>query len=129
MENTKMFVIATRMKYRYPFKGLISTEDLWDLSVQNLDSIFKTLNAQLKDLGEESLLVEADDNGRGILMNKIDIIKYILRTKLEEQARNRQAAANVAKRQRILEVIASKEDAALRDMSVEDLTKMLNDLE
>ena len=128
MENTKLFVIASRMKYRYPFKGLVSTEDLWDLSLQNLDSIFKTLNTQLKELGEESLLVEAEDNGRGILTNKIEIIKYILRAKLEEQARNKQAAANAAKRQRIMEVIAAKEDAALRDMSVEDLTKMLNEL-
>lgn len=128
MENTKLFVFASRMKYRYPFKGLISTEDLWDLSLQDLDSIFKTLNSQLKALGEESLLDDAEDNGAGVLRNKIDIIKYILHAKLEENARNRQAAVNAAKRQRIMEVIASKEDAALHDMSVEDLTKMLNDL-
>lgn len=128
MENTKLFVIASRMKYRYPYKGLISTEDLWDLSPQDLDSIFKTLNSQLKALGEESLLAEAEDKGAGVLRNKIDIIKYILREKLETRARNEQAAANAAKRQRIMEVIASKEDAALRDMSVEDLTKMLDEL-
>lgn len=128
MENTKLFVIASRMKYRYPYKGNISTEDLWDLSLQDLDSIFKTLNSQVKALGEESLLAESEDNGRGILMNKIDIIKYILREKLAAKARNEQAVVNAAKRQRIMEVIASKEDAALRDMSVEDLTKMLNEL-
>lgn len=128
MENTKLFVFASRMKYRYPYKGLISTEDLWDLSLQDLDSIFKTLKSQLKALGEESLLDDAEDKGAGVLRNKIDIIKYILRNKLEENARTRQAAANAAKRQRIMEVIASKEDAALRDMSVEDLTKMLNEL-
>lgn len=128
MENTNLFMIATRNKYRYPYKGLISTEDLWDLSLQDLDSIFKTLNSQLKALGEESLLVEVEDKGAAVLRNKIDIIKYILRAKLETKTRNEQAAANAAKRQRIMEVIASKEDAALRDMSVEDLTKMLNEL-
>lgn len=129
MENAKLFVFASRMKYRYPYKGMISTEDLWDLSPKDLDSIFKTLNSQLKALGEESLLDDAEDKGAGVLRNKIDIIKYILRNKLEENARTRQAAANAAKRQRIMEVIASKEDAALRDMSVEDLNKMLNKLE
>lgn len=128
MENTNLFMIATRNKYRYPYKGLISTEDLWDLSLQDLDSIFKNLNSQLKALGEESLLVEVEDRGAVVLRNKIDIIKYILRAKLETKTRNEQAAANAAKRQRIMEVIASKEDAALRDMSVEDLTKMLNEL-
>ena len=129
MEKTNLFMIATRNKYRYPYKGLISTEDLWDLSPQDLDSIFKTLNSQLKALGEESLLIEVEDKGAAVLRNKIEIIKYILRNKLEEKARNRQAAANAAKRQRIMEVIASKEDAALRDMSVEDLTKMLDELQ
>lgn len=128
MENTKLFVIATREKYRYPYKGIISTEDLWDLSPQCLDSIFKTLNSQLKALGEESLLAEVEDRGASVLRNKIDIIKYILRVKLEMKARNEQEAANAAKRQRIMEVIASKEDAALNDMSVEELTKMLNAL-
>ena len=127
MENN-LFIIATRNKYRYPYKGLISTEDLWDLSLQSLDSIFKTLNSQLKELGEESLLVEVEDKGAEVLRNKIDIIKYVLRVKLETKARNEQAAANAAKRQRIMEVIASKEDAALQNMSVEDLTKMLTDL-
>lgn len=129
MENAKLFVFASRMKYRYPYKGMISTEDLWDLSPKDLDSIFKTLNSQLKALGEESLLDDAEDKGAGVLRNKIDIIKYILRNKLEENARTRQVAANAAKRQRIMEVIASKEDAALHDMSVEDLNKMLNELE
>lgn len=128
MENTNIFMIATRNKYRYPYKGLISTEDLWDLSPQDLDSIFKSLNSQLKALGEESLLVEVEDKGAAVLRNKIEIIKHILRAKLETKARNEQAAANAAKRQRIMEVIASKEDAALRDMSVEDLTKMLDEL-
>ena len=128
MENTNLFVIATREKYRYPYKGIISTEDLWDLSPQGLDSIFKTLNSQIKALGEESLLAEVEDRGASVLRNKIDIIKYILRVKLEMKARNEQEAVNAAKRQHIMEVIASKEDAALREMSVEDLNKMLNNL-
>ena len=47
----ELFEIATRNKYRFPFKGWISTEDLWDLSVQNLDGIFKTLNKEFKTTG------------------------------------------------------------------------------
>lgn len=53
-----MFEIATRTKMRFPFKGMISVEDLWDLSVQNLDKVFKTLNSQRKEAQEESLLHE-----------------------------------------------------------------------
>lgn len=128
MENTNLFVIATREKYRYPYKGLISTEDLWTLSPQDLDLVFKALNSQLKALGEESLLVDVENKETTVLRNKIDIIKYILRVKLEQKAHNEQEIINAAKRQRIMEVIASKEDAALREMSVKDLNKMLNAL-
>ena len=48
MEANKMFEVAVRNKFRYPYKGVIATEDLWDLSVQQLDDIFKTLKSQEK---------------------------------------------------------------------------------
>lgn len=56
-----LFEIAVREKYRFPYKGMISTEDLWDLSVTSLDSIFKTLNKERKNADEESLL-DVKDN-------------------------------------------------------------------
>lgn len=127
MEITKLFIIATKNKYRYPYKGLISTEDLWDLSPQALDGIFKEINAQLKKSGEESLL-QTEDKGATMLKNKIEIIKYILNDKLNEQTQREQAIVNAAKRQRIMEVIASKEDAALNELSVDELRKMIDEL-
>ena len=56
MTTAKIFEFATRNKVRFPFKGMISVEDLWDLSLTNLDSIYKTLNKQVKQSEEESLL-------------------------------------------------------------------------
>lgn len=49
MEAGKLFETATRNKMRFPFRGMISVEDLWDLSLTNLDSVFKTLNAEAKN--------------------------------------------------------------------------------
>ena len=40
----------------FEIKGMISSEDLWDLSVENLDNVFKTLNSEMKKTKEESLL-------------------------------------------------------------------------
>ena len=56
MELTNIFEEATRYKYRFPFKGMISVEDLWDLKLQDLDSVFKLLNKEKKQSDEESLL-------------------------------------------------------------------------
>lgn len=88
----ELFEIATRNKYRFPFKGWINTEDLWDLSVQNLDSIFKTLNKELKTTGEESLL-GTKTTEQNELSNKIEIVKHIVSVKLEDKAKA-QADAN-----------------------------------
>ena len=78
-----IFEAATRYKYRFPFKGMISVEDLWDLKLQDLDSVFKLLNKEKKQSDEESLLQvksEADQE----LENKIQIVKYIVKFKQEE---------------------------------------------
>lgn len=128
MSTNELFIIATRCKYRFPYKGLITTEDLWDLTPTALDSVFKELNAKLKRTGEESLL-QTEDKETAVLKRQIEIIKYILNTKLEEGKKREQAAANAAKRQHIMDILASKEDQALQNMSADDLRKMLTELE
>ena len=45
-KGTNIFEVATRNKYRFPYRGQISVEDMWDLPVTELDKIFKTLNKQ-----------------------------------------------------------------------------------
>jgi len=67
-----MFETATKNKYRFPFKGMVSVEDLWDLKVEDLDTIFKTLNSQKKKVNEESLLNTQSDEDIE-LNTKIDI--------------------------------------------------------
>ena len=56
MSEVNLFEVATRNNYQFPFKGLINVIDLWDLSLTNLDSVFKVLNAEVKKSEEESLL-------------------------------------------------------------------------
>ena len=84
MEAGKLFETATRNKMRFPFRGMVSVEDLWDLSLTNLDSVFKTLNAEAKKSEEESLL-ETKSKENEELSNKIEIVKYIVNIKLEEK--------------------------------------------
>ena len=124
----KMFEYATRNKVRFPFKGLISVEDLWDLSLTELDSIYKTLNKKVKQANEESLLNTKSQEDK-VFDNQIEIIKYIVNVKQEDAARNMEAAERRAKKQKILEVLAAKENASLQDKSPEELQKMLGELE
>lgn len=127
MTTENLFESATRSKMRFPFKGMISVEDLWDLSLTNLDSVFKTLNAEVKRSEEESLLNTKSKEDEEI-SNKIEIVKYIVSVKLDEKKKREDAKKNAEMRQRLLEIKAKRQDAALENMSDEDLDKMLAEL-
>ena len=124
MELTNIFEAATRYKYRFPFKGMISVEDLWDLKLQDLDSVFKLLNKEKKQSDEESLLQvksEADQE----LENKIQIVKFIVQVKQAETAERLAAKDKKERNQKIMRIIERKQNEALEGKSLEELTAML----
>lgn len=124
MSNVNIFEVATRSKLRFPYRGQQSVEDLWDLSVEDLDTIFKTLNAKVKQTKEDSLLsVKSAESA--ILDTQIEIVKYIVTVKLREAEKRAAEKALRAEKQKILEIINDKKDEALKNMSVEELQSKL----
>lgn len=128
MENSTLFIIATQQKFRFPYKGMITVEDLWDLSVRELDTVYKALNAQAKQSKEESLLATKSKED-SILEAKIEIVKFIVTSKLAEAEAKRVKAEQKARKARIAEILADKQDEELRGKSAEELTAMLNAME
>jgi hypothetical protein len=122
-----MFEKATRLKLRFTHKGLCTVEDLWDIPLESLDRIFKDLNIKLKAQKEESLL-ETRSKEDEILDLKIAIVKHIVEVRLSEQKARTDLAAKSTKKQKLLGIIAEKQDSALRDMSVDELTKLVDEL-
>jgi len=127
MAEINIFEYAAKNKLRFPFRGSIGTEDLYDLSPANLDSIYKTLSREAKKNEEESLLADksADDVQLSV---KIDIVKYIVAEKLAAIERAKKAAATKLQAEKIRAILAKKQDAALEEMSPEELQKMLEEL-
>lgn len=123
-----MFEKAIRGKYRFPYKGLVTIEDLWDLSVEELDKIYKTLNTEKKKESEESLLYTGTGSGDVVLNDKIDILKYIVQVKLDEARERELAIVKKAKKDKIMDILARKEDAALEGMTTEELRSMLDEM-
>jgi hypothetical protein len=124
MENNinQVFILATRNKYRFPYKGLISVEDLWDLSPEALDAVYKEINAALKTHSEESLIArEPETKATVMLKNMKAIVSYIFEFKETERLNREAEKTNAVQRQRILEALADKEDEALRNMSPDEL--------
>ena len=127
MSDINLFEVATRANYQFPFRGMINVIDLWDLSLTNLDSVFKALNAEAKKHEEESLL-NAKSKEDEEISNKIRIIKYIVSVKLAEKKAREDAKKNAEMKQRLLEIKTKRQDAALENMSDEELDKALAEL-
>ena len=117
-----MFEFATRNKLRFPFKGSISVEDLWDLSLANLDEVFKALKEKLKKVNEESLLASKSKEEE-VLEVQVEIVKYIFQTKKAEADARVLEKEKKEKLQKLLKIKEEKQNKALLDMSLEDLDK------
>ena len=122
----KLFETASKMKIRFNYRGVITTEDLWDLDVKALDYIYKQLMVAKKESETESLLEEKKTNP--ILEVQIEIVKHIFNVKVEERKAAELQAENAAKKQKILAILARKQDAELENKSTEELEKLIKDL-
>lgn len=128
MTVENIFEYVVRNKVRFPFKGMISVEDLWDLSLSNLDSIYKTLNKQVKQSEEESLLSTKASVDTELEV-QIAIVKHIVSVKLAEKEAAKKASVRKAQKQKLMSIIAAKQDEALQNSSIDDLQKMLDELD
>ena len=62
------------------------------------------------------------------LLNKLDIVKHVFNVKKTEAEAEANAIEKKRQKERLLELIAKKQDAALADKSVEELTAMVENL-
>lgn len=126
MEN--LFELALRRKLRFVLGGRISTEDLFDLPLVSLDKIYCGLRKEQKAFEEDSLLSETTKERSNVDL-KIEIVKHVVKTLMEEaDARNRRAEARM-KKDKILGIIEKKQDEGLENMSIEELQKTMEELE
>jgi hypothetical protein len=121
-----MFEQATRLKIRFQSNiGTITTEDLWDLSLENLDSLAKILRKKVED-SEVSFISQTKPDDK--IQLRFDLVKRVIDVKLAERDAAKVAQANRDRKAKILGILASKQDAALGEMSQEDLLKELEAL-
>lgn len=124
-----IFEFATRNKLRFPYKGSISVEDLWDLSQKQLNDVYKILKKELKLVSEEESLMSLGEEDPYIELNiKVEIVKHIFNVKKVEAQQREDAVIKAEKKQRILDILAKKQDDSLNNMSEEELIKMLGEL-
>ncbi len=130
-----MFEVAARTKLRFPSaKGELSVENLWDVPLRsrddlNLDIIAKTINKTVKTLSEESYVETSKTAAQERSELALDLVKYVIGVKLDEEAIAKKRAENKVKKAKLLQILAEKKDSKLSDLSEKELLKQINDLD
>jgi hypothetical protein len=131
------FELASRKKYRFPsVVGLLSVEDLWDLPLTsktnkpNLDDIARQLFVDLNGLDKPVSFVSpaSDDARKAELTDKFEIVKHIIDNRLAENKAALEAGERAEKKRKLLTLLEQKQDAALGEMSLEEIQKQINAL-
>ena len=122
-----MFDKATRLKLRFESnKGLLSVEQVWDLSLTALNEMAKGLSRQVKAAEtDEEDFIGAKSNVDSELQLRFDVVKHIIGVKLKERDDSKEAAERKADNQVILELIQRKKQQELENKSVEELQALL----
>lgn len=135
-----IFEQAVRLKLRFAtVRGPITVEDLFDIPLQNardkfnLDDIAITAAEELRALEmtptsfvKKTSSAAARKHDAAAL--RLEILKAIIAEKMAASEKAAETAARISKRRMLEDVLASKREAGLRDMSVEELEKQIADL-
>jgi len=130
-----MFEKASRLKLRFDSpQGLLTAEELWDMPLTstrpnraNLNDIAKEVSRELKAHGEEDFVNPKTTVDEGLQL-KLDIVKHVIQVRQAENAAALELSERKQKKERILELIARKQDQALESKSEEELREMVNTL-
>ena len=128
-----MWIEALSKKLRFEYKGLISIEDLFDLSLDDLDAIYKNLKKETneyKQYSADSLLEKDDEKDETYeeLQLKIDVVTAVFNHLKKQQEELQRKIALQNQRDKILGIIADKEDEELSNKSISELKEILNNM-
>lgn len=129
-----MFKEATRLKLRFPSnKGELTVEQLWDLSLNSLKNIVKSMYNTKKKFtkmdDELSFLEGVEDSEEQKLAElRYNIVKDIYTTKANENKEALSTAEKKAKKQQLLEIMQRKREQKFENMSEEELQKEIDSL-
>lgn len=121
-----IFITALAQKLRFPFKGSISTEDLFSLGLTDLDALYKNLKKEYENLSGTGLIKKINPAEKTLEL-QIAVVTEVFGYRQNEIAAKKNMAETRQKNARIRELIAEKQNEALKGKSIEELEKLLTE--
>lgn len=128
-----MFEKAIRSKVRFnTAQGVLSVEELWDLPLtgkNSLDSVAVSLYKTLQESNNgQTSFVRPEKTDNGLLQLKFDIAKHILDVRVKERDTAKLEKDRAEQKQKLLGILARKQDAELEGKTTEELSAMIQAL-
>lgn len=125
-----IFEKATRQKLRFEFRGTLTTEDLWDLSTNNIDLIYQELMGKKETSNKATLKKETTETAAQKELDlKIEIITHIFNVKTDEEKAAKEKAEKAAKIKELKLLASEKAREEQKGKSLEEINKMIQELE
>lgn len=124
-----IFEKASKAKLRFSTsRGQLSTEDLWDLSLESLDQIAVAIYKALETAGKKSFIGKRDTTNTTLEL-QLEILKHIIEVKFAEKDAKAKRVERNAQLAQLKELAASKSNEALQGKSLEEINKMIAELQ
>lgn len=129
-----IFENATRNKLRFAsIRGDLSVEQLWDVPLRSrdgfdLNAIAKTASARLKET-EENFVETTKTSEHARRETTMEVVKHVITTKLAEEAAATARAAKKQEKEKLLAILAEKQDGKLSELSERELQRRIAALE
>ncbi len=133
MQN--IFEYATRSKLRFTStRGELTVEQLWDVPLRskddfNLNTLAKAANKAFKEISEESFVETTKTAEHTRREMALETVKYVIDVRLAEEAAATTSAAKKQEKQKLLSILAEKQDGKLSELSEKELHKRIAALE
>lgn len=128
----EMYKRAVKSQVRFESsRGVLTTEQLFQVPLSgefSLDNLAKAVNRNLKEIEEESF-VSAPSEEKDLLQFKLDILKDVISERIKDSEIKSERIAKNDMKQKLKSLLAEKKDAALSDLSEEDILKRLEELD
>ena len=125
----ELFVIATRKKFRFKStRGELNCEDLWDLSLESLDSIAIELDETIQKEGRKSFVSKRSAASTEKVL-ALDIIKFVIETKQEETEKRKERADKRAQKEYLESLLKEKQAEGLKSLSTQEIEAKIKALD
>lgn len=124
-----MYKKALRTKLRFSTtKGKLTTEDLFDLSLTDLNNLAIALDKKLSETPRKSFISDITPDTQEDEL-RFNIVKDIITLKLVERNAAQNAKVKAAEKAQLLEILHRKQNEALENLSVAEIEAKIAELE